>query len=63
MENKKSYYQNIVDISKSELLEGLLGYGLFSDKMPPFLTSKPFYDFCLNPKNNNKSMVLFSMKI
>lgn len=49
---KKSYIQNLEEISKEELLEGLIGYGLFADKLPPFLTSKKFYDFCILQKES-----------
>lgn len=43
------------EITDEELYEGLLGFGMFSDKLPPFLTSKPFYDYCKinSPKFNN----------
>jgi len=34
------------DITADELYRALLAYGLFSEKLPPFLTSKGFYDFC-----------------
>lgn len=44
----KSYYNHIVDFSDSEILEGLLGYGMFPNKIPPFLTSKPFYDYVID---------------
>lgn len=33
------------DISEDELYEGLLGYGLFSEKMPPIFTSESFYSY------------------
>lgn len=52
MSTKKSYFENMAEISKEELLEGLVGFGLFADKIPPFLTSKPFYDFCLSKKKD-----------
>lgn len=48
----KSYYECLDAISDSDLFEGLLGHGLFADKIPNFLSSKKFYDFC---KNNNPS--------
>lgn len=34
-------------ISKDELLEGLLGFGMFAEKIPPIFTSKPLYDYCI----------------
>lgn len=34
-------------ISKDELLEGLLDFGMFAEKIPPIFTSKPLYDYCI----------------
>ena len=42
----KSYSKYFEDITESELLEGLLAYGLFSDKIPDFLTGEYFYNYC-----------------
>lgn len=42
----KTYLDFMNSISPSELYEGLLGYGMFSEKIPPVFTSKPFYDYC-----------------
>lgn len=39
---KKKYYEFMNELSSDELYEGLLGYGLFNDKLPPVLTSKVF---------------------
>jgi len=47
--NKKTYIDNLKEITKDELFDGLLGYGLFTDKIPPFLTSETFLNFCKNP--------------
>jgi len=44
----KSYYEHITDFTDSEILEGLLAYGLFPNKTPPFLSSKTFYDFVMD---------------
>jgi hypothetical protein len=46
---KKTYYQLLSEISSDELFDGLLGYGLFADKIPPFLTSENFLNFCKTP--------------
>lgn len=48
----KSYSEYMNEISPSDLYEGLLGYGMFADKLPPIFTSLPFLDYCLqnNPK-------------
>jgi hypothetical protein len=43
-----SYYQHIRNFTDAEILEGLLGYGMFPNKIPPFLTSKPFYDYVID---------------
>lgn len=34
------------EITQDDLLEGLLGYGMFADKIPPIFTSLPLYNFC-----------------
>lgn len=41
------YIDYLRNISDAELYEGLLGYGLFNLKLPPFLTSVEFYNYCL----------------
>lgn len=46
---KKSYYCCLEEISSQDLFDGLLGYGLFAEKIPPFLTSESFLNFCKNP--------------
>lgn len=42
----KQYKEYIDEISEDELYKALLGYGMFAENLPPFLTSKWFYDFC-----------------
>lgn len=49
---KKTYYELLNEISADELFDGLLGYGLFAEKIPPFLTTEKFIDFCKNPPND-----------
>ena len=51
----KLYVDFINEITKEELYEGLLAYGLFSDKLPPFLSSKGFYDYCKNLNHEFKA--------
>ena len=41
----KSYCDFVDEISAEELYEGLLGYGMFSDKLPPIFTSEKFLVF------------------
>jgi len=40
------YNDFMKEITKEELLEGLLGYGMFGEKIPPIFTSIPLYEFC-----------------
>lgn len=47
------YHQYMNELSDDELFEGLLGYGLFAEKIPPVFTSKPFFDWCDTQKNDN----------
>ena len=42
----KTYSDYIDEISAEELYEGLLGHGMFANKLPPIFTSESFYDFC-----------------
>ncbi|MCB4763274.1 MAG: reverse transcriptase, partial [Sulfurovum sp.] len=46
---KKTYYENLQEITKDELFDGLLGYGFFAEKIPPFLSAESFLKFCKNP--------------
>lgn len=41
----KSYIEYLNEINEEEILEGLLAYGLFAEKIPPILSSKSFYDY------------------
>ncbi|WP_430816559.1 RNA-directed DNA polymerase [Carboxylicivirga sp. RSCT41] len=51
-------YVNLTkEISSEELLKGLLGFGLFADKLPDFLTNEPFYEWYIansKPSFENK---------
>jgi len=49
---KKTYYKLLEEIKPQRLFNGLLGYGLFSDNIPPLFTGKNFLDFCKNPPPN-----------
>lgn len=42
----KLYIDFMNEITKEKLYEGLLAHGLFSDKLPPFLSSQEFYEYC-----------------
>lgn len=50
-----SYMDELNDISKEELYEGLLSFGLFSDKLPKALSSCAFYKYCCEVKYPFKS--------
>lgn len=43
---EKTYCEFMDEITADDLYEGLLGYGMFADKLPPVFTSKPFFDYC-----------------
>ncbi len=46
----KKYYDYIDEISQDDIFDGFLGYGLFTDKLPPLFTSKAFCDYCKTPR-------------
>lgn len=41
----KVYYEFQEEITREELFKGLLGFGLFAEKIPNFLTSEAFYEY------------------
>lgn len=41
----KTYASFLDELSADDVFEGLLGWGLFGNKVPPIFTSKPFYDY------------------
>jgi len=43
---KKSYADIMNEISADELYKRLLAYGLFTEKLPPILSSESFYNYC-----------------
>lgn len=42
----KCYSRFMDEISKDEIYRGLLGYGMFSEKLPPVFSSESFYTYC-----------------
>ncbi len=52
----KTYGEFLDEISSDDLFVGLLGHGLFDDKLPPLFSSKGFCDYCLitPPTPSNK---------
>lgn len=62
--SKKSYLEQMQSITEDNLFDGFLGFGLFAEKIPPFLTSEPFLDFVktANPKifeNTDKGYIQY----
>ena len=49
----KSYADFLKQISAHDLFEGILGYGMFADKLPPCFTSVPLYQFYERRKGQN----------
>jgi len=43
---EKKYTEYLDEITADELYEGLLGYGMFANRLPPVFTSVPFFDYC-----------------
>ena len=42
----KTYVDYTTEISPNDLYEGLLAHGLFSEKIPPILSSESFFEYC-----------------
>ncbi len=60
----KTYIEFMDEISADELYDGLLGDGLFAEKLPPVFSSHSFLDYCKNTgvafdKNSSKKYVYF----
>lgn len=57
----QSYFDQLCSISDLELFDGLLGYGLFTEKLPPVFTSVNFLYYVNNnnPSFSNKSSFYF----
>ena len=43
-----SYYDFMNEITSTELYERLIQHGMFSEKLPPVFTAKPFLNYCIN---------------
>lgn len=48
--SKKSYLEQMQAITAENLFDGFLGFGLFAEKIPPFLTSESFLNFAKTAK-------------
>lgn len=42
----KRYIEYMEEITSEELYEGLLAYGIFTEKLPPIFTAEGFYQYC-----------------
>ena len=42
----KTYYDYMNELSLEDLRKGLLAHGMFADKLPSFLTTEHFYNYC-----------------
>jgi hypothetical protein len=49
---QKSYLDFMKEITPDRLYHGLLAHGLFTEKLPPFLTSVNFFDYCQSRTRN-----------
>lgn len=45
---ESKYIDYMEELSKEDIYEGLLGHGLFSEKLPPILTSETFCQYCMD---------------
>lgn len=48
MVETKHYYDFTNELSPDEIYEGLLVYGLFTEKLPPVFSAKGFFDYCVS---------------
>ena len=46
----KKYADYMNEITSDELYKGMLSHGLFCEKLPPVLSTVPFYNYCLKYK-------------
>lgn len=44
---KKRYSDFTDELSSNQVYEGLLGYGMFSEKLPPVFSSESFHNYCM----------------
>ena len=62
----RTYISIMRSISSDDLLEGLLGHGLFSDVLPPIFTSEAFYDYYKKkprPQTSKKDGSMFFLRM
>lgn len=52
--NESKYFELMNQIDSDMIYERLLGFGMFSEKIPPFLSSEPFMNYCKNISTNFK---------
>lgn len=51
----KKYIDYMEEITPEELDEGLLAYGIFTEKLPPIFTAERFYQYCEEHPHNFQS--------
>lgn len=51
-DDPRSYADFLNEISDEELYEGLVGYGLIGEKLPPVFTSESFLEYCKKKSHN-----------
>ncbi len=49
----RTYHSYANEITNEALFEGLLGFGLFAEKIPPVVTAEIFYDWCTSQTDEN----------
>ncbi|EAK0807044.1 hypothetical protein A0X79_07895 [Campylobacter coli] len=62
-DNMKTYYECLKELSKEELYEGLLGHGMFAERIPNFLTSEKFFEFCKSCESCELEQPCFKQKV
>ncbi|MDO4210725.1 MAG: RNA-directed DNA polymerase [Bacteroidales bacterium] len=62
-EHSKAYSAFMDELSSEAVYEGLVAQGMFGDKIPPALTSEPFYQYCVSRartfNKNNREWVTY----
>ena len=58
MARSKRYYDFTNELSSDEIYEGLLAYGLFTEKLPPIFTAKGFFDYCKEHSSSFRSRMI-----
>lgn len=54
-EKFKAYHEFMKEITADELYDSLVGYGMFSEKLPPIFSGESFLDYCKNIRKQSFS--------